>query len=322
MHEPAKVPVMNYHRVGNEGCEIATADPQAVSIHAARGNLLRDQVALGRENAELQKANALLAEQNAMLLMQQQSLSMLPHMPWSWSLPDGSDRGRSDRIVPRRHAGVQEAVQANFKGYSLSSSPKASLAWPARRKPSVNSSASTCATLHDGGEETTGTSGEYSFALGYGDPQGPLPLHNLTTVMMRNIPNNYTRALLLQLLDESFYGTYDLVYLPIDFKTGVGLGYAFINFLNPQFAEEFGTQFQDFTGWALLSEKVCEVSWSDMLQGLDDHIERYRNSPVMHESVPDDFKPALFRNGVRIPFPGPTRTLRAPRPRSRRQGMP
>ena len=29
------------------------------------------------------------------------------------------------------------------------------------------------------------------------------------------------------------------------------------------------------------------------------HVERYKNSPVMHKSVPDEYKPAIFKDGVR-----------------------
>jgi phosphatidylglycerophosphate synthase len=48
-------------------------------------------------------------------------------------------------------------------------------------------------------------------------------------------------------------------------------------------------------------------------KGLGAHIERYRNSPVMHESVPDEYKPAMYTRGVRVPFPPPTKNLRMPR---------
>ena len=40
------------------------------------------------------------------------------------------------------------------------------------------------------------------------------------------------------------------------------------------------------------------MNWSHPYQGLDAHIERYRNSPVMHEDVPDEYKPM---SGPRIP---------------------
>lgn len=39
-----------------------------------------------------------------------------------------------------------------------------------------------------------------------------------TTVMVKNIPNKYTQKMLLQTIDKKFVGTYDFLYLPIDFK--------------------------------------------------------------------------------------------------------
>jgi|EP00927_Polykrikos_kofoidii_P052367 hypothetical protein len=140
--------------------------------------------------------------------------------------------------------------------------------------------------------------------------------YQATTVMMRNIPNSYTRDMLLQLLDdEGFLGCYDMVYLPIDFQSKVGLGYAFINMVTMEDAFRFQWHFSGFSSWTLASDKVCQITWGDTLQGLHANIERYRNSPVMHASVPDEFRPVLFKDGVRVPFPAPTRSIREPRMR-------
>lgn len=138
--------------------------------------------------------------------------------------------------------------------------------------------------------------------------------------MLRNLPNNYTRQMLLKLIDgHGFNGKYDLVYLPIDFKTHKNLGYAFLNFVTIEDAVAFTHQFQGFCGWEHNSQKKCRVTCSDGLQGLEAHVERYRNSPVMHESIPDEFKPVLFDAGERIPFPPPTRKIREPRQMPRKQ---
>jgi hypothetical protein len=135
-----------------------------------------------------------------------------------------------------------------------------------------------------------------------------------TTMMMRNIPNNYTREMLLNLLSKhGFSKSCDLVYLPIDFQTEVGLGYAFINMVSVEEVEKFRRRFHGFSDWGIASQKVCEVTWSNPLQGLQPHIDRYRNSPVMHETVPDSYRPVLFKDGKRIPFPVPTKRIRAPR---------
>jgi hypothetical protein len=147
------------------------------------------------------------------------------------------------------------------------------------------------------------------------------PEHLRTTVMLRNLPNNYTRAMLLDLIDSEGYARlYDFMYLPIDFNSKACLGYAFVNFTSPSAAQKFRSRFAGFSNWILPSRKVCIVNWSGPHQGVDAHIERYRNSPVMHEAVPDTYKPVLFVDGERVAFPPPTKKIRAPRIRYFRGG--
>ena len=38
------------------------------------------------------------------------------------------------------------------------------------------------------------------------------------TLMIRNIPNRYDQKMLIRTIDQTFKGTYDFFYLPIDFK--------------------------------------------------------------------------------------------------------
>lgn len=121
-----------------------------------------------------------------------------------------------------------------------------------------------------------------------------------TTVMLRNLPNNYTRSMLLNLLEkQGFVGRFDFLYLPCDFQRKANLGYAFVNMVNCQAVEDLWKTFDGFKGWALPSAKVCEVRWSGPHQGLEAHVERYRNSPVMHKSVPDEYRPVIFVDGQR-----------------------
>jgi len=138
------------------------------------------------------------------------------------------------------------------------------------------------------------------------------------TFMMKDIPVDYTRDQLLEIMDSAgFQKEYTVVYLPTELKGEEVLGYAFITFTTHEQAEKFKAHFHNFTDWQVPSDEVCEVFWSDGLQGYDATIERCRNSPVMHESVPDKFRPALYKNGVRVPFPNPTKFIKAPRPRTR-----
>jgi hypothetical protein len=143
--------------------------------------------------------------------------------------------------------------------------------------------------------------------------------HTLTTVMLRNIPNNITRAELSdRFVCSGFADSFDFLYLPMDFKRDANLGYAFVNLVSAQEANRFFEFFQGFDDWGLASHKVCEVCWGNPLQGFDQHIDRYRNSPVMHNSVPDEHKPILLLNGHRIPFPAPTSSIPFPVARGQR----
>merc|ERR550514_1671997 len=133
-----------------------------------------------------------------------------------------------------------------------------------------------------------------------------------TTLMLQNVPNNYSRRLLLDLLDEhGFAGHYNFVYLPMDFNTSAGFGYAFVNFIDTHSAEKCMAQLQGFRDWVMPSKKVCEIMWSNAHQGLEAHIDRYRNSPILRDSVPDEFKPVIFGpGGTPVPFPAPTKKIR------------
>lgn len=137
-----------------------------------------------------------------------------------------------------------------------------------------------------------------------------------TTLMFRNLPNNYNRSAFLDMLDsEGFRIDYSFVYLPTDFKNYANFGYAFVNFASHASARKAKRHFEGFTRWTIPSAKVCEVDWSGHVQGLQAHIERYRNSSVMHESVPDEYKPLVFVRGERVDFPPPTKNIRTPRMR-------
>merc|ERR1719335_475768 len=69
---------------------------------------------------------------------------------------------------------------------------------------------------------------------------GEVPESMRTTVILRNLPNNYTRQMLLDLMDsEGFACKYDFVYIPVDFGSQAGLGYAFINLVTPEVATDF-----------------------------------------------------------------------------------
>jgi hypothetical protein len=64
------------------------------------------------------------------------------------------------------------------------------------------------------------------------------------TVMIRQIPRQYTQAMLLQEVNNrGFENLFDFLYLPFDFKKGVNVGYGFINFIDTKYAESCRDEF-------------------------------------------------------------------------------
>lgn len=139
-----------------------------------------------------------------------------------------------------------------------------------------------------------------------------------TTLLLEHLPRSYTRQLLLETLNvEGFGAMYDFVYMPVDLLSRMGSGYAFVNFRSHVEARRALRHFDGFARWRVQSSDVCAASWSGFCQGLTAHIERYRNSPVMHEKVPEACKPMLLAHGAPAPFPAPTKRVRMPRMRGK-----
>ncbi|XXG47144.1 hypothetical protein AAC387_Pa02g1836 [Persea americana] len=140
-----------------------------------------------------------------------------------------------------------------------------------------------------------------------------------TTLMIKNIPNKYNSKMLLAAIDENHRGTYDFIYLPIDFKNKCNVGYAFINLTDPMKIIPF---FQSFNGkkWEKFnSEKVVSLAYA-RIQGKAALIAHFQNSSLMnedkrcrpilfHSSGPNAGEPEPFPMGTNIrPRPSKTRT--------------
>jgi hypothetical protein len=148
-----------------------------------------------------------------------------------------------------------------------------------------------------------------TFDLGPAGP--PSAAEWRTSVLLRNVPYLLSRDMLVELLDsQGFNGKYDLVYMPRDFDRAQTLGYAVVNALDPKIALRLFQAFEGFHAWPVkCQKKICTVDWCRR-QGLQKNIRFLRNSSVMHESVPEDFKPVLFLQGSQVPFPACTKKLR------------
>lgn len=139
-----------------------------------------------------------------------------------------------------------------------------------------------------------------------------------TTLILRNVPYSCTQDHLFNLLNsQGFECCFDFLYMPTDLRNRSCFGYAFVNFTTPEEASRAMTRLNGFSNWPVSSQKVCVVDYSEREQGLDAYIVRFRNSPVMHADVPDEFKPHIYSNGKRAAFPEPTKPIRTMRAHGR-----
>ncbi|KAK0581502.1 hypothetical protein LWI29_014560 [Acer saccharum] len=145
-----------------------------------------------------------------------------------------------------------------------------------------------------------------------------------TTVMIRNIPNRLTRDMLMDFLDDHcklenqkakqliqihngdaeaepiIVSAFDFLYLPMDFKSGMNKGFAFVNFTDPKAAWKFYLSAHNLSWVAFHSNKILQIA-SARLQGreeLERHFERTNFvCDGKHEYLPVCFSPA--RDGSR-----------------------
>lgn len=104
----------------------------------------------------------------------------------------------------------------------------------------------------------------------------------VTTLMIRNIPNRYSRKMVMDELDLlGFRGHYDFIYVPMDKFTHWNVGYAFVNFVEPKYASRCMvvlTNYQ-FRRFKRASGKVAQVAPAH-IQGLDNNLKYYRDTAV------------------------------------------
>jgi len=125
---------------------------------------------------------------------------------------------------------------------------------------------------------------EYTMAVPCDDAQDdaipPPEWTNTYTVMMRNLPNKYTQQMLVEEINTSgFMGTFDFLYLPIDPETNANKGYAFINFMHPNFAWMFRVNYEGCMMKRFNSSKHVSVAPAT-LQGFEANHAHYSRSRV------------------------------------------
>ncbi|CAJ1971831.1 unnamed protein product [Sphenostylis stenocarpa] len=134
----------------------------------------------------------------------------------------------------------------------------------------------------------------------------------ITTVMIRNVPNQFRFNDLLHILDEHCllqnksivdpeeWSKFDFVYLPMDYRKHAiekrvsNLGYAFVNFTTPKAAFGFYRQFQGLEWDVAQNKKICEINVAQY-QGKDTLIGIFQ--PKVFRCASRDFLPVLFSEG-------------------------
>ncbi|CAE8713512.1 unnamed protein product [Polarella glacialis] len=91
----------------------------------------------------------------------------------------------------------------------------------------------------------------------------------VVTMMMRNLPNRYKQEMVREEVEKSgFSDAFDILYLPLDPKTRVNRGYAFINFKTALQASQFKATFDGYRMQKSNSHKAVSVVPAK-LQGFD-----------------------------------------------------
>ncbi|XP_043697708.1 protein terminal ear1 homolog [Telopea speciosissima] len=142
-----------------------------------------------------------------------------------------------------------------------------------------------------------------------------LRFRGITSLMIQNIPNRLSRKMLIQLLDEHCKeknkvilgfkinpptppSEYDFVYLPMDFKSNLNKGYAFVNFTTTAGAFRFFRAYDKYKWDLFQTRKTCEIDFAE-IQGREDLVKHFMKSNFICDSK--DYLPVQFfppRNGL------------------------
>ncbi|KAF4652690.1 hypothetical protein FOL47_010899 [Perkinsus chesapeaki] len=139
---------------------------------------------------------------------------------------------------------------------------------------------------------------------------------SFTTVMVHNLQEHCSVGYVKRVLDSAgFFGLYDFLYVPLNFKTHEVVGFALINFASQEHAQKFIDGFNDLAvdGRPLVVEPAKN-------QGLQAQVEHLRESPV--NAAAEEFRPKVFELGTGRPLEFPRPTNPRPPRRSHRHRRP
>lgn len=117
----------------------------------------------------------------------------------------------------------------------------------------------------------------------------------VTTVMIRQVPRQCTQwKLLTEVNSRGFEGFFDYIYVPFDFKKGVNVGYGFMNFVEPKYAEAFRDAFDGrFLDHQMVHKNKPLRVHPATMQGYDANLQHFLQTKTGQHQDPQ-FSP-LFR---------------------------
>lgn len=125
-----------------------------------------------------------------------------------------------------------------------------------------------------------------------------------TTLMLRNIPNTYSPDMIVDLLHSDMKGKMDFMYLPMNFRTKLNLGYVFVNFRREKDCAHLAKVYSGIQLPAPGGNKSCEV-WPARIQGCAENVRSLQNSPSLPTLLQTpEWLPRLFdEEGRPVKFP-------------------
>ncbi|CAN6175109.1 unnamed protein product [Urochloa humidicola] len=137
------------------------------------------------------------------------------------------------------------------------------------------------------------------------------PACTRTSLMVRNIPNHFTRKRLMSIIDEHCFienqkiapggvkSEYDFLYVPIDFRTLANKGYAFVNMTSPEAAHRLWEHLHGHRWEVGRCAKTCAVDYAAKqgLEKLRGHFSESSFDCDTEEFLPVWFEPP--RDGTR-----------------------
>jgi hypothetical protein len=301
--------------------------PLALSSPLAQDRVCHCTASTGLDTTEdhIRQYGQLRPQQQAPLL-QHHLLGQTHHMahaPQSmqhaqqWSAPAVARNGASaPRPVPSRSRSQAQQGEVQPQTRLQTQIQLSTSRSPASSKASVSPACTVSIGMTGGHANGTCNGTNPKFVLSLDKVRSGIDVR--TALMIRNIPNKYSQKMLLSALEESHRGHFDFMYLPIDFKNKCNVGYAFINFVQPQYIVSFYHEFHGRKWGKFNSEKVCEITYA-RIQGKQQLISHFQNSSLMNEDP--KCRPVVFgQDGKQEEFPvgSNVRTRRGPSARETR----